>query len=70
MPRNSLTRATFRAPAFGTDYGVRIEDGPLAGLLSRAVLVADAANQVIHAQQVPEITQEPDYDDVLRALGA
>ncbi|MCU0241591.1 MAG: thiol peroxidase [Vicinamibacteria bacterium] len=57
-----------RARAFGEDYGVRISDGPLAGLLSRAVLVLDANNRVIYAEQVPEITQEPNYDKALAAV--
>lgn len=60
--------STMRSPAFGTDFGVRIEDGPLAGLMSRAVLVLDANNVVVYAQQVPEIKQEPDYAAALAAL--
>jgi len=60
--------STFRSPSFGTDYGVRIADGPLAGLMSRAVLVLDADNTVLHAEQVPEITQEPDYAAALATL--
>ena len=62
--------STLRAPAFGKDYGVVMVDGPLAGLMSRAVLVLDKNNKVIHAQQVPEIAQEPDYDAALAALRA
>ncbi len=58
-----------RAHNFGEDYGCRIVDGPLAGLLSRAVVVIDAAGKVTHVQQVPEIVEEPDYDGVVKALG-
>ena len=54
--------------SFGRDYGLEIVDGPLAGLCSRAVLVLDEANRVIHRQQVPEIGQEPDYEAALAAL--
>lgn len=61
--------STMRAPEFGKTFGVEIIDGPLAGLMSRAVLVLAADNTVLHAQQVPEIAQEPDYDKVLSALG-
>ncbi|NGZ06298.1 MAG: thiol peroxidase [Magnetococcales bacterium] len=57
-----------RARGFGEAYGVRIIDGPLAGLLARAVVVIDAAGQVIYTQQVPEIVEEPNYDAVLAAL--
>jgi thiol peroxidase len=49
--------------------GVRLVDGPLAGLCSRAVLVVDADGVVLHAEQVPEIAQEPDYAAALAALG-
>ena len=58
----------FRNPEFGKAYGVTIADGPLAGLLSRAVVVIDSAGTVIYTEQVPEITQEPNYDAALAAL--
>lgn len=60
--------STFRSPEFGTDYGVKMVDGPRAGLMSRAVLVLDAEDTVVHAQQVPEFAQEPDYHAALTAL--
>jgi thiol peroxidase len=56
-----------RDRAFGTAYGAELKDGPLAGLLSRAVVVVDAAGLVAYTQQVPEITTEPDYDSALAA---
>jgi thioredoxin-dependent peroxiredoxin len=55
---------------FGTLYGVEMLDGPMAGLLSRAVLVVDENDRVVHAEQVPEISQEPDYAKALAAAGA
>ncbi len=58
----------FRSPAFGTDYGVTITSGKLQGLLSRAVVVIDAAGTVVHAEQVAEIANEPDYAKALAAL--
>lgn len=60
--------STFRSPAFGQDYGIALADGPLRGLMGRAVLVLSPDNQIVHAQLVPEIAQEPDYDAVLAAL--
>jgi len=66
--KNVVTLSTFRSPAFGKNYGVAIVDGPLAGLMSRAVLVLDAQDTVVHAQQVPEIVQEPDYAAALAAV--
>lgn len=67
---NIVPLSTFRAPAFGEDYGLRIVGGPFAGLLARAVLVLDKNNQIVHAQLVPEIAQEPDYDAALAAVPA
>ena len=58
----------FRNPEFGTGYGVTIADGPLAGLLSRAVVVIDEAGKVVYTEQVPETTQEPNYEAALGAL--
>ncbi len=54
--------------SFGKDYGVEIVDGPLAELFSRAVVVIDEDGKVIYTQQVPEIVDEPNYDEVLAAL--
>ena len=53
---------------FGDAYGVTMADGPLAGLLSRAVVVVDADGVVRYTEQVPEIGQEPNYDAALAAL--
>jgi len=60
--------STFRNPEFGENYGVTIADGPLTGLLSRAVVVIDESGNVVYTEQVPEITQEPNYDAALAAL--
>ena len=48
--------------------GVRMTDGPLAGLLARSVVVLDENGVVLHSQLVPEIGQEPDYDAAVAAL--
>jgi thiol peroxidase len=64
-----ITLSGFRSPAFGEAYGVRLTDGPLAGLYSRAVVVLDGQGSVLHTEQVPEIAQEPDYGAGLAALG-
>ncbi len=65
--KNAITASAFRS-AFGDHYGVIIAEGPLAGLLSRAVAVINENGKVIYTEQVPEITQEPDYDAALAAL--
>ena len=65
---NVITLSEMRDRAFGKDYGCEIVDGPMAGLLSRAVLVLDGDNSVVYSEQVPEIAQEPDYDAALAAV--
>jgi thioredoxin-dependent peroxiredoxin len=65
---NVTTASAFR-DSFGEDYGTTIVDGPMAGLLARAVVVIGADGNVAYAQLVPEIAQEPDYDAALAALG-
>jgi thiol peroxidase len=65
---NVIPLSVFRAPAFGRDYGVTIENGPLRGLLSRAIVIIDKSGKVVYTEQVPEIAQEPDYDAALAAL--
>jgi len=62
--------SSFRAPGFGKAYGVLIQDGPLTGLLARAVLVVDRANRVVYSQGVSEITNEPDYFSALASAQA
>ena len=58
----------FRVTDFDNNYGVLIDDGPLAVLLARAVVVMDKDGKVIYTELVPEITEEPDYDKALAAL--
>lgn len=65
---NVATLSSFRHAAFGEDYGMRIVDGPLAGVLGRAVVVIDGAGTVKYTELVPEIVQEPDYDAAMAAL--
>jgi thiol peroxidase len=64
---NVKTASAFR-DSFGEDFGVTIADGPMAGLLARAVVVIGADQKVAYAELVPEIGTEPDYDAALGAL--
>ncbi len=61
------TLSTFRS-SFAQDYQLDIVAGPLAGLCSRAVIVLNENNEVIYTEQVPEITQEPNYESALASL--
>ncbi|SFW56370.1 thiol peroxidase, atypical 2-Cys peroxiredoxin [Sinomicrobium oceani] len=65
---NVVTLSDFRERKFGKDYGVEFTDGPLTGLLSRAVVVVDTDGKVIHTEQVSETVDEPDYDAALKVL--
>ena len=62
-----VTASAFRS-TFGEDYGVTLTDSPLAGLLSRAVVVLDGDATVLYTQQVPEVGEEPDYEAAVAAL--
>ncbi len=54
-----------RDASFGQAYGLLIEE---LRLLARACLVLDRDGTVRHKQLVKEITEEPDYDEVLQAV--
>jgi len=66
---NVVALSLMRSRQFAEDYGVLVTDGPLAGLTARAVVVLDENDVVRHAELVPEIAQEPDYEAALAALG-
>ena len=53
---------------FGDTYGVKIAEGPLAGLMSRAIVIVDGDGVVSYTEQVPEIGQEPDYESAIANL--
>jgi len=65
---NVVTTSDVRDGSFGKAYGVAMADGPLEGLLSRSIVVLDENGTVKYTEQVPEITQEPDYAKALAAL--
>jgi thiol peroxidase len=65
---NVKVGSAFRS-TFGGDYGMTLVDGAFRGLLARSVVVLDADGTVLHAQVVPSIDQEPDYDAAIAALG-
>ena len=66
--KNVESLSAFRSPEFGKSYGVAVADGPLRGLLSRAVVIIDSKGKVAYTEQVPEIAQEPEYEKALEAL--
>ncbi|MGD9546381.1 MAG: thiol peroxidase [Candidatus Krumholzibacteriia bacterium] len=65
---NVVSASDFRDGSFGRAYGVRIADGPLAGLMARSVVVIDGQGKVKYTQLVPETVEEPDYGKALAAV--
>lgn len=65
---NVIAVSEMRNREFGSNYGVRMVNGPLAGLFARAIVVIDESSKVIYTQLIGEITEEPDYDKALNVL--
>ncbi len=66
---NVIGLSAIRHAGFGENYGVQIIEGPLAGMFSRAVVVLDENNTVVHREQIADIGEEPDYIAAYQALG-
>lgn len=66
---NVVGLSAIRHAGFGENYGVQIVEGPLAGMFSRAVVVLDENNTVVHREQIADIGEEPDYIAAYQALG-
>ncbi|MCK5012536.1 MAG: thiol peroxidase [Candidatus Omnitrophica bacterium] len=58
------TYSDYKSASFGKAYGVLIKE---LRLLSRAIFVVDQDGILQYKQFVSEITNEPDYDEVLEA---
>lgn len=65
---NVVTLSMMRSRNFAKDYGVLIEDGPLAGITARAVVVLDENDRVVYTELVPEIGSEPNYEKALASV--
>lgn len=65
---NVVTASDFKDKKFGKDWGLAFADGPMQGLLSRSVVVTDAAGKVIYTEQVAETVNEPNYEKALAAV--
>lgn len=66
--KNVVPASELRDASFSQNYGVKIAEGPLKGLMSRAVVILDEKGSVKYTEQVPEIAQEPNYAAALSAL--
>ncbi|MBL3657881.1 thiol peroxidase [Fulvivirga sediminis] len=65
---NVMTLSDFRHPEFASNYGLKIETGPLTGLDARSVVVIDENGKVIYTELVKETADEPNYEAALAAL--
>ncbi len=65
---NVITLSEYKNSNFSDAYGVLMTDGPLAGLISRAVVVVDEKGTVVYTEQVPEIAQDPNLEAALKAV--
>ncbi|GHE41168.1 thiol peroxidase [Sphingobacterium griseoflavum] len=65
---NVVSLSEYKDSNFSDAYQLKISDGPLAGLLSRSVVVIDENGNVTYTEQVPETTEEPNYEKALAAL--
>lgn len=65
---NVVPASVFRNPEFAKNYGLLMIDGPLKGLLARAVIVINPQGKIEHVELVPEITQEPDYQSAIGSI--
>lgn len=65
---NVVNLSDFQDGNFGKTNGLEIVNGPLAGLHSRAIIVADENGTVLHTEQVAEIANEPNYEAALAVL--
>jgi thiol peroxidase len=67
---NIKTLSDFKDKSFSLSYGIYIRE---LGLIARSVWIIDKTGTITYRQIVPEISHEPDYDEVLksaRAIGA
>ncbi|WP_292657130.1 thiol peroxidase [Nitratifractor sp.] len=67
---NLTVASDYRNKDFANEYGVLIAEGPLAGVTARAIFVIDRDGNIVYKQLVPEITEEPNYDEALEAAKA
>ena len=65
---NVITASDFATGDFGKNYGLELENGPLAALHARAIVVVDANGIVKHTELVSDIASEPNYDAAIAAV--
>lgn len=65
--KNVKPLSTFRSN-FGDQYGVKISEGKLKGLMSRAVVIIAPNGKILYTEQVHDISHEPNYKAALEVV--
>lgn len=65
---NVTPASDFRNKDFGKKFGILMMDGPLAGLLARAIFVIDKDGTLLYKELVSEVTTEPNYEELAKAM--
>lgn len=63
--KNMRVGSDYQDRNFGQNWGTLIEE---LKILSRAIFVLDKDGKVVHAEYVPEVASEPNYDAAMKAL--
>ncbi|MCI2282349.1 thiol peroxidase [Colwellia sp. MSW7] len=67
---NIITASDYKLSSLAANYGVKMKNGPLGGLYARAVIILNEAHEIIYAERVNEVTDEPNYDAALAVLAS
>ncbi|AND84428.1 thiol peroxidase [Clostridium tyrobutyricum] len=62
--KNVTTASDYKDRSFGKNFGTYIVD---LGLLARTAFVVDSNNKVTYVNYLEEVTDYPDYDEILNA---
>ena len=65
---NVVSLSDFKDGSFGKNYGLEMTNSAFAGLHSRVVIVVDKNGVVKYTEQVPDIKDEPNYENALAAV--
>ncbi|MDP8268559.1 MAG: thiol peroxidase [Candidatus Tenebribacter davisii] len=65
---NVISLSELRNSNFSEGIGVKIINGPMAGLMARTVIVLNEGGVIKYTELVPEITQEPNYEAAINSL--
>lgn len=67
---NVEAASDFRYNEMSNNYRIEMKDGPMQGLMARAVWVIDRDGKIVYSELVPEIVHEPNYEKVLETVKA